>query len=114
MTGLSFILFFSNHIFRMLSFNTYINLVLCFPLLLGTILCSMLIESTGRKTLIMIGMSIEAVCLLLISLLIIYDFNNLYVLILMCITMFAHGLASGPIPWIFDSDILPDIGVALS
>jgi len=79
-------------------------------------LCIFTIEKFGRKKLLITGFLIQITSFLLIVIEFYFKFSfidNEKALEIMMV-IFAHGLASGPITWIYFTDILPDIGVALS
>ncbi len=89
-------------------------LVLSPILVVGSLCCIFLIEKYGRRKLLIIGYSIQFISLIVIRIDFGFsgDLSNNFVMAFTMISLFGHGLSSGPITYVYLTDILPDIGVA--
>ena len=76
---------------------------------LGSAFCMIIIDKVGRKKLMIGGFSFEFCC----GAIVYYTYGQTISYISLYLLFFAHGLASGPIAWIYITDIVPDIGVAI-
>lgn len=80
----------------------------------------LLIDSVGRKTFLVIGNIILLGSILIVFIYSIFhndakDYSSPWELIsIFSVFVFGYGLGLGPVPWIYFTDILPDVGVGIA
>lgn len=114
-SGINAIIFFSNQIFTGgVTSVTLSTAILDLFQLLSTLAAGFVIERFGRKLLFAGGMIGVSALLIIFGILYMIDQTSAVLKFLLWAYMIAFGLAVGPIPWIYISDILPDIAVGVA
>jgi len=119
LSGVNAMIFFSNDIFALgTSANTNLpttyTIIMDVIQILATFIAGLIIERLGRKLLFSLGMGFATVICAAFGVVGVIDGDSPILKFLIWGYIIGFGLSLGPIPWVYISDILPDVALGFA
>ena len=79
-----------------------------------TFFCMLIIRKYGRRNLLISGTIICIITMGILTYIFMLDLKPIYAQIFMIMYMTGYSISLGPLAWIYNADILPQVGVSIS